>query len=386
MPPKLEPPGPKRKISFEASLEDILGIDWDYLQTRTKRAVPRGQKLHIAWVMSPPGPSSGGHQNIFRFIQFLEQAGHTCEVFLTSQIDKRTVSEVDQVLNSNYTRTSARISRFAGEFNGADVVFATGWETCYPVGRNLEDEIGLYFVQDYEPMFHASGSTSVLAENTYRMGLTGITAGDWLAQTLSDRFNMDAAAFRFGVDLDLYGVEPSPRDRQGVFFYARPVTARRGFELGMATLTELHRRRPDIDIHLAGWDLDEYEIDFPHHSHGAMNISDLGELYNKCDAALVLSMTNLSLLPNELLACGTIPVMNDGPNTRLVCDNPNAMFSFCEPNALADALERSLRRNTDVSVRHALAASVSGLSWEDAGTRFVTLVEHAAAGDRIASL
>src|SRR5690606_37442928 len=61
-----------------------------------------------------------------------------------------------------------------------DAIFATAWETAYPVFVDPSTARRLYFVQDFEPTFYATGSNSVLAENTYRFGFHGITAGRWL--------------------------------------------------------------------------------------------------------------------------------------------------------------------------------------------------------------
>ena len=61
----------------------------------------------------------------------------------------------------------------------SDAVFATGWETAYPVFNDAGDARKCYFVQDFEPLFYPVGSEYVLAENTYRFNFFGITAGKW---------------------------------------------------------------------------------------------------------------------------------------------------------------------------------------------------------------
>ncbi len=372
------------RMQTEAAAEDILGVDWDFLANRTPETVPKGSSLKVAYVMSPPAPSSGGHQNIFRFMSYLERAGHECEVFITSQIDHRTVSEVERVLMANYDRVDAPLSRWRGDLRGANVVIATGWETCYPVANALKGERAVYFVQDFEPLFFPASSAAALAENTYRMGFTGITAGPWLSQKLSTDYGMDAASYSFGVKLDLYTLSTQHRERPAVFYYARPDTARRGLELGLLTLREFHRRRPDVEIHLAGGDMGDWKFEFPCRNHGALPLAELPALYNKCDAGLVLSLTNLSLLPNELLACGVVPVMNGGPNTELVCTNEHALFARAEPNDLATGLERALDSNHSQARRAQLRSSIEGVDWDAEGARFVDLVETAASGSTIA--
>ena len=81
-------------------------------------------------------------------------------------------------------------------------------------------------------MFYPMGSEYLLAENTYRFGFRGITAGTWLKGKLESEFGMKCEAFSFSYDREIY--RPQEKKTQGcrVFFYARPITPRRAWELG----------------------------------------------------------------------------------------------------------------------------------------------------------
>jgi hypothetical protein len=101
--------------------------------------------------------------------------------------------------------------------------------------------------------------------------------------------------------------------------------------------------------------------------HGHVAPSELAAIYNRCAAGLVLSLTNLSLLPAELLATGCIPVMNEGENTRASFDNPHARFAAPRPDALAAALGTAVEQATapdGPATLAAAAASVEGRSWQ----------------------
>jgi glycosyltransferase involved in cell wall biosynthesis len=143
----------------------------------------------------------------------------------------------------------------------------------------------------------------------------------------------------FAVELDRYTPRPrrDPHSRQ-VFFYARPPTPRRAFELGLLVLAEVARRRPDVKFILAGWDVSQYVIPFDHLALGSIALDDLPDLYSQCDAALVLSCTNLSLLPLELMACGCPVVSNRGPNVEWLLNQDVALLADFTVEDLGQAL------------------------------------------------
>jgi glycosyltransferase involved in cell wall biosynthesis len=198
-------------------------------------------------------------------------------------------------------------------------------------------------VQDYEPWFYPLGSEAVLAENTYRFGFFGITAGAWLSQKLASEYRMATHAVGFGVEHERYRQLPrrEPHIRR-VFFYARPPTPRRAFELGLLVLRAVSERLPNTHFLLAGWDTAAYHIPFPHLACGTVALDELPDLYSQCDVALVLSLTNISLLPLELMACGCVVVSNRGPNVEWLISDEVAALTDSDPVAMTDAICRLL--------------------------------------------
>jgi len=333
--------------------------------------------------MHPPGESSGGHQNIFRFIDYLERAGHEATVYLYHSADHRIDARYLQDLvrsSRSYPDVRARFVEYDGRVApGTDAIFATGWETAYPAYLDPSEARRFYFVQDFEPAFYPVGTEHVLAENTYRFGFHGITAGGWLATKLARDYGMRTTPFDFGVDLRSYSYTNSAR-RDDLFFYARPVTTRRGFELGVLALEHLARERPEVTLHFAGWDVSNYDLPFRYVNHAAMPVTELDALYNRCAAALVLSLTNMSLLPLELLAAGVVPVINTGENNTLVSSNPFLRYCPPAPRALARTLLDVLD-NPDQAAHAARAShSVADLSWDHAGKQFMTFLTEAMRG------
>jgi glycosyltransferase involved in cell wall biosynthesis len=183
---------------------------------------------------------------------------------------------------------------------------------------------------------------------------------------------MRAHSFDFGVDHETYRIV-NTGVRDDVFFYARPVTPRRGFELGVMALEHVVRERPQTTIHLAGWDVSSYDLPFEHVDYAAMQVTELNDLYNRCSAALVLSLTNLSLLPLELLSSGVIPVVNDGPNNRMVAKNNFVEYAPPSPAALARSILVILDRPDRREHAIAASASVSERRWSKAEQQFLEI-------------
>ena len=87
-------------------------------------------------------------------------------------------------------------------------IVATNWETAYFVRRFDNVVSKFYFVQDFEPYFYAKGSEYEFAENTYKFGFRGLTAGEWLKDICINQYHMVADSFGFSYDKDLYHPRP----------------------------------------------------------------------------------------------------------------------------------------------------------------------------------
>ena len=366
--------------------DDAAQVDWTTPGVNLTHPITVTEpRLELAWIMSPPGRGSGGHQNLFRFIRFAEQAGQRCTVYLyTSSSVAPSIAEAQAVVaeSSAYPTVAAKFvayDRESGVAPDTHAILATGWETAYPSFLDHSHARRFYFVQDFEPSFYSLGSEYVLAENTYRFGFLGITAGGWLAETLARDYGMATDKFDFAADTTHYSVT-NPEARSEVFFYARPVTARRAFEFGILVLEEFARLKPEVTINLAGWDLTGWNVPFAHVDHGSLDLEQLNGLYNRCAAGLVLSLSNMSLLPLELIASGVVPVVNDGPNNRMVSDNPFIEYVPTSPGAMARRMVDVLDRPDAAERVRAMPASLGTPDWSASGLQFLAALERGVRG------
>jgi hypothetical protein len=365
---------------------DAAAVDWTVPAPQLASPVVVGEgPVDISWIMSPPGKESGGHQNLFRFIDFAEKAGHKCTIYLyTSAEGSVSIPEVKAMLSSTeaYPHLSAEIKmydRAQGVHSGTQALFATGWETAYPAYLDPTLARRFYFVQDFESSFYPLGSESLLAENTYRFGFHAITAGGWLSHKLSTEYGMKADHFDFSVDKARYRVTNQGR-RNEIFFYARPVTPRRAFEFGLLALADFAAMKPDVGINLAGWDVSNWNVPFEYRNLASLEISELNEVYNRCAAGLVLSLSNMSLLPLELMASGVAPVVNDAPNNRMVSDNPFIEYVPASPLAIARRLVEVVDRPDAPERAVQMSDSIETVDWSASGVQFVNAFERAMRG------
>src|SRR5687768_3220494 len=72
----------KQKSSISVKVKRIDLVQTDLSKKPAKWAGTKSTSLTFNWVMPQPGRGSGGHTTIFRFMRYIEQAGHTCRIYL----------------------------------------------------------------------------------------------------------------------------------------------------------------------------------------------------------------------------------------------------------------------------------------------------------------
>jgi hypothetical protein len=138
------------------------------------------------------------------------------------------------------------------------------------------------------------------------------------------------------------------------------------------------KRHPDITIHLYGDRVGK--LPFPFIDHGVLRPDELNRIYNRCFAGLSLSMTNVSLVPYEMLSAGCVPVVNEAEHNRTVLNNPFVRYATPTPHALALALDDVVTAKDFSALAISASASVSSVSWEAAGVAVEQSIRRALLG------
>lgn len=338
-------------------------------------SLPKGS-LMLTWFIPDFDVGSGGHTTIFRIISLLQRLGYKSTLVVIPPTKFQSKEKALEVIVEHF------VADFAGEFAfwgeelpESDVVIATSWETAYYVNSVGGLAERFYFVQDFEPQFFPMGSQYVFAENTYRLGLKCLAASPWLAKLLREQYGARAASFDLAYSPGQYYPLNIPRKPKTVLFYARHLTVRRGFELGVLALKLFTQEEPDAEVVLFG--ATAYpDIPFACTRLGVLSHEELLRLYNTATVGLVISLTNYSLIPNEMMAC-RLPVvdMETECMSMIYRNGVDIVLAPPDPHRIASAILCLLR---DDDTRRTIAENalqrVTGLTWEKTAHRIDELI------------
>ena len=252
----------------------------------------------VPWLLE----GSGGHNTILNLVRRLETMGQRVSLWLHDPAGRNATLDAGAAVRDWYGGMAGPVHSGFDKWSGADVVLATGWQTVHRVLMLPGCKARAYLVQDHEPDFFPESAERRWAEQTYRLGLHCITAGRWLRDLVVQNYGATASFFELGVDTSVY------RDRGGrrddvVLAYARATTARRAVPLLLLSLAEVKRRRPEVQIELFG-DPRGVPTELVEADLGVLGADELAGAYSRAAVGVVLSLTNYSLIAQEMLACG----------------------------------------------------------------------------------
>jgi dTDP-4-amino-4,6-dideoxygalactose transaminase/glycosyltransferase involved in cell wall biosynthesis len=327
--------------------------------------------LRIAVVVPPFHFGSGGHDVLFQLISRWERAGHTCSLWIHDPF-REAAGDAESVIRRTIVESfgasiEAPVHKGFDQWRGADVAIATGWQTVYPVLELGGCRARAYLVNDYEPAFYGTSIETWLSGMTYRQPLRAIVGSPWLLDTLRSRFGMDGGTFRYAID-DAYEPRDVERRDDTIVLYARSVTPRRAVALGVLALEELWRRRPGrVRIVMFG---DEHPMpsSFPYDFLGKVTPDQLSWVYSEAAVGLAFSMTNTSLVPQDMIACGlpALELAGFGGESVYGARGPIELVPY-EPVEIADRIERLLDDPGERERRRVAGLELARrLSWDNA--------------------
>lgn len=312
------------------------------------------KKTFIWFVPNCSNVWGGGHYTIFRFANFFANQHDVKNIIYLYDYNKDYHAPIDKLCNDLQQALPNCLLEVSTEFDSlprCDAAIATTWQSAYFVDQFQLSLKKFYFMQDYESLFYAAGSNALQANYTYSFGFIGITGGHWLRERF-ESYGGQAQEYIFSADQSIfYPMNYKTREVKRLFFYGRPSTERRAFELGMAALELIAFKYPKLEIVIAGLDgLDAPS--FPCTLKGNLSLKETGDLYRTCDIGIALSATNISYIPVELMASGCPVVTNGGPQVEWYCeDQINSIIVAPTPVDILNGVSSLIR---DPSLRERL--------------------------------
>lgn len=295
--------------------------------------------------------SFGGIYTIFRFINHFAEQGvkNTIVIYDKPKVDATAMQAEIAKAFPSLKDINLKIYDPAEEdiasLPPTDIAICTFWVSAYLLLRFNQTSRKYYFIQDYEPLFYEGGSTSALAESTYRFGFEGIVNTPGLLKAVNQRHGLQGISFVPAIDNHYYYPAKNKDNKKlRIFFYARPNNPRNAFSLGIMIIKILlEKYGDDIEIITAGSEWKEKRFDLKNSvtNLGLLKgLNEVGDLYRSCDIGFVYMLSkHPSYQPFEFMATGVATVTNNNEdNLWFLKDGTNCLIAEPSPTAMAEKI------------------------------------------------
>ena len=246
----------------------------------------------------------------------------------------------------------------------ADIIFCTWWQMAFAV-NDLSPTKGKKFnlIQDYEIW---TGQND-LVDKSFALPLHHLVISKYLQQIVFDKTGVRPLHIPNAIDTDIYACNIKPGDKNPcsiIMLYSEEL--RKGTQFGLAALTELKEKFPQLQVTLFG--VYPKPQNLPAWISYYRKPTNLLELYNEAAIFVSPSLTEgWALPPAEAMACGCAVVCTGiGGHADYALNSNTALLTKTE-NA-ADIVEKVSLLLTDNSMRLTIANNglqfiTSGFSW-----------------------
>lgn len=368
----------RKERSRKQQIEGLL-CDENFIKTKN----PKLKKIdNLVFVTSYIAAYAGGMTSILRLGTMLVEEGfHVSYITLGTQ----TLEEIQNNAKINLKNYKGTVKTSENIYKEEyDVVIATDWKSVYSVRKMSGYK--MYFVQDYEPYFCEDGEQFILAKKTYELGLHMVSLGQWnkreIERNANDWTRIDYIDFPYEAseyhmvtrNYDAY----SKRNTFRMVVYLKQASRR------LPTLIPLMLERTkqlfkEKGIHLeiqffGGIEGIDTELG---DNLGKLSKKELMELYSGADFGMVSSMTNISLVPYEMLATG-LPLIEFQDGTfPFFFKKPSAILSSFSAEDLFEKMYNAIN-NPEIlrGMNDNAQECLKGLSWKNSGHQFAEIIRN----------
>lgn len=336
----------------------------------------------VAFVTPHLSEHSGGITSVLRLGSYLSRWGVDVYYISYTEQDPRRMKNVAARTMPGLKAEFFRLSEASNL--PFDCAVATFWESAYDVAMMPNVKHKAYFIQDFEPLFYSASDGYFFALNSYRLGLHMISLGDW------NKAEIERAVNGVHVDVVPFPYEPSEYKAQlsEDKFQAKQevhtcafvkMEEKRAPFLVLKCLEALDRelKAKGYRSRISVFGLDKGIKLSVGENLGKLSRKELSALYEQCDFGVVASLTNISLVPYEMMAC-YCPVVDFSFGSFLhFFPSDTAILTNGYPQSFAQSVLHYVEHPAE---RKALAirakAAVAGLSWEETSRRLLELLRN----------
>lgn len=245
----------------------------------------------------------------------------------------------------------------------------------------------IYFVQDYEPYFNPVGDRYYLSKKAYELGEDIISLGEWNIQEIKRNIsleklgNMYSIEFPFEateyplVEKDFHDLEKKNTINLAVYV-KRESKRLPGIVMNMLEHVSRSLNNKGINLNIYYFGLHKVEKPNVGINLGRLSKDKIKELYAKCDFGMVASMTNISLVPYEMIGSG-LPVIEfrDGSYPSFLGNDSAILLESFDFKELEEKIMYYRTNYKDLYKMTSIARErISGLSWDRSSKEFYDIL------------
>ena len=339
-------------------------------------------KKDILFVMPTIYPHSGGETSILRLSTFLANNGYN--VFYACY-DNDNIEEMEancKINLKNYKGTFLRMSDC--ENRSFDIIVSTFWIAAYRAKKMKGYHI--YFAQDYEPYFYPLDENYVLAQKVYSMGFHIISLGLWnkkeIIKQTSTQDRIDIIDFPYEpseykpISRDYLKYSEKKTVKIAVYIKNDGKRLPRLIQYNLKQAADELIESDGIKLEINIFGMNKKEKLVVGNNIGRLSKEQLLTLYSEYDFGLVASMTNISLVPYEMLATG-LPLIEfkDGSYETFLGNDTAALVSF-DYKDIVHEIVNSINDPSVLVERHNRSMEkLSQLSWKKTAEQFKSIID-----------
>lgn len=327
-------------------------------------------------------PHSGGYTSILRLGTELEKDGFTVYyAILSNHQNKDDAIKCAKINLKNYQGKIVKADDITSNSN--DIIIATYWKTVFQMKSYKGYK--MYFVQDFEPYFTVFGEEYLLTLKTYELGFHMISLGDWnkymIEKNVLINGKLDTIDFPF--EPSEYTLKrrnyQSYKDKKNFMIAAFIKTDQKRIPnviQNMLVNLEKEFLKNGYELKVKYFGIDKKTKLKNGENLGMLNKEELANLYEEADFGICGSMTNVSLVPYEMLAKGLPLIEFEEGTYKFFFPNETAIITNFSYVNLYNKLIHVIN-NPDILELYQknTLKFLKNLSWEKTGKQFVRILE-----------